>query len=300
MTTQLIVYSGLVLTVTALMLLVYEFARGPVASRPELGPRGAVRRRVLDKGGLFATVEPALRFLAPRLKVLPLSGVRARLTQRIAGAGDWLGLTADEFIALAVMSSLFGAFLGATLVWAASLGSYVILFGALLGGYLPLVELDGARSRRHLLVNRGLPTAIDLASMCVGAGLDFPSSLRQVVQNTANPNDPLRRELERILQELALGRSRRLALEGFAERVPTEAVKDFTGSVIQAEEKGTPLIEVLQIQATVLRMRRSVWAEEAAARAGVKMLLPLLMIFGCVFLLLIGPFVVNFMENGFG
>ena len=72
--------------------------------------------------------------------------------------------------------------------------------------------------------------------------------------------------MQRMLQELDLGHTRRKALEGLAERVPTEPVRDFVASVVQAEDKGTPLAEVLSVQARMLRMRRSVRAEESAAK----------------------------------
>ena len=95
-----------------------------------------------------------------------------------------------------------------------------------------------------------------------------------------------------------LGHTRQQALAAFSERVPTEAVKDFVSSVRQAEEKGNPLSEVLQIQATMLRMRRSVLGEEAAARAEVLMMLPLMMLFSSILLILIGPLVINTMQSG--
>jgi len=63
--------------------------------------------------------------------------------------------------------------------------------------------------------------------------------------------------------------------------------------VVQSEEKGNPLSEVLNIQATMLRMRRSVAAEESAARAGIYMMGPLMLIFACIMLIILGPFIVN-------
>ena len=68
---------------------------------------------------------------------------------------------------------------------------------------------------------------------------------------------------------------------------------------MQSEEKGNPLAEVLRIQANMLRMRRSVLAEESAARAAVLMMGPLMLIFGAIILVLLGPFIINSMESGF-
>jgi len=78
--------------------------------------------------------------------------------------------------------------------------------------------------------------------------------------------------------------------------VPTEAVREFVGAVVQAEEKGTPLAEVLRIQANILRMRRSVLAEEAASRAGVMMMIPLIMLLGSILVILLGSMMLKSYE----
>lgn len=92
---------------------------------------------------------------------------------------------------------------------------------------------------------------------------------------------------------LQLGHTRRSALEELAERVPSAAVREFVHTVIHAEEKGHPLAEALTIQAQVSRMRRSVRAEEAAAKAGVAMLVPLALIVVALLLLVGSPHVLK-------
>ncbi len=298
MTLQIFAYAGLALMTLSLVVGIYHFSDGPASVRPELGPRGAARRQVMSNGGLFAAIEPTIRFLAARIAYLPLGPARLRVSKKIAAAGDWLGLTADEFFGMCVLSGIAGGLLSYVFVLVAGMSLVFVPMGIVLGAFLPSIEVDGFSRRRHTQISRGLPTAIDLTTMCVGAGLDFPSSLRQVVQNMAERDTGLRREFERILQELTLGRTRRAALLEFAERVPTDPVKEFVGSVTLAEEKGTPLIEVLRLQSGTLRLWRSVFAEEASARAATWMLLPLLMSFACVFLLLLGPLIVNLAEGG--
>jgi tight adherence protein C len=171
-------------------------------------------------------------------------------------------------------------------------GIFVFMLGAF-GGLMPHLQVTGEIERRFKQVNRGLPHTIDLVALTMSAGLDFPGAMRQVTEKTADRRDAIYEELNRILQELELGRTRKQALLAFADRCPTEAVRDFTSSVVQAEEKGNPLAEVLQIQATMLRMRRSVAAEESAARAGVLMMGPLMLIFATIMLIILGPFAVN-------
>ena len=54
-----------------------------------------------------------------------------------------------------------------------------------------------------------------------------------------------------------------------------------------------PLAETLKLQAGTLRLRRSVRGEEAASRAAVMMMAPLMMIMGAIVLVVLGPFVVR-------
>jgi len=154
---------------------------------------------------------------------------------------------------------------------------------------LPYMQVTGASQERLKNVGRGLPYVIDLMALAMGAGLDFPGAVRQVVDKSSNPEDPIVEEFTLILQTLNLGRTRRDALEEFARRCPCEAVTEFVNSLVQAEERGNPVAEVLSIQATVSRTRRSVRAEEMAAKAGVKLVGPLMLVFFCVMGLLLGP-----------
>lgn len=291
-------YAALACIGGGLFVVTFLLGRNPPAERPEVGVRGLKRRRALDEGGLFATVEPAMRLVAGWLEGLPVPAVRENLQRRITYAGDFLGLSANDLFALCVLSSTAMTCVGLFLSYMASLPSIMVIFFGGLGAYMPVMSVDNEAQERFTAVNRSLPTAIDLASLCMGAGLDFPGSLRQIVEKSSSKDAVLVEEFGRILQELELGHTRRKALEGFAERVPVEAVKDFVGTVVQAEAKGTPLAEVLSIQARMLRMRRSVRAEESAAKAGLMMMGPLMMMFICVILLLLGPFVIQWMGTG--
>ena len=62
---------------------------------------------------------------------------------------------------------------------------------------------------------------------------------------------------------------------------------------MHAEEKGHPLAGALVIQAQVSRMRRTVRAEEEAAKAGVKLVVPVTMIFGAMLLVILAPVLIK-------
>lgn len=298
MNAQALAYIAMAMVGSGLGLGVFTLANNRPEDSPRLGQRGLRRQRALDAGGSFATFEPMVRMVAGWVAYFPLTDQRRKVDELLKHAGDWLGLTANEFFALSGIGFVFAALFGLVIL---TLGEwpviFFLIFGAL-GAAMPYFQVTGERDRRFKEVNRSLPGAIDIASLCMGAGLDFPGAIRQIVEKAGNKNDSIVEEFEKILQELELGRTRRQALENFADRVPTEAVRDFVGAVVQAEEKGNPLAEVLRIQATMLRMRRSVMAEESAARAALLMMGPLMLIFGAIILCLLGPFFVQTMQAG--
>jgi tight adherence protein C len=133
----------------------------------------------------------------------------------------------------------------------------------------------------------------------MGAGLDFPGAVKQVVEKSGSPEEPVVEEFTLILQSLQLGRTRRQALEEFALRVPINSVIEFVGAVVQAEMRGNPIVEVLRIQAEVSRRQRSVRAEEAASKAGVAMIVPLLLVFVSILILIVAPIVMKISHEGF-
>ena len=292
-TTVLFEYLAYGFITLGLTLFVYQLALTPAEIPPDVGVKGMKRKAALDEGGPFTAMEPMMRWIAARVAALPIESTRENINTMIRHGGEYLGLTADEYIALSIMGSLAFLGVGLGLHFGAQIDGIFVLMLAAFGGLMPHLQVTGEIERRFKQVNRGLPHTIDLVALTMSAGLDFPGAMRQVTEKTADKRDAIYEELNRILQELELGRTRKQALLAFADRCPTEAVRDFTSSVVQAEEKGNPLAEVLQIQATMLRMRRSVAAEESAARAGVLMMGPLMLIFATIMLIILGPFAVN-------
>jgi tight adherence protein C len=272
----------------ALALLGYTLAQVTPEPRPCTGERGDQRRRLLAAPacGWF---EPVMRYTAALIAELPLPRARASLQGAIDRAGGFLGLSPDECIALSVL----GAGFGLVLAQLGSAGTVGIVLATAFGAASPVLRLHEQARSRQRSIGRGLPAATDLVALCMGAGLDFTGALRLVATEIGEADDPFRRELERVLQQLAIGHTRRQALLGLAVRVPSAAVRDFVAAIVQAEEQGNPLAKVLQIQAQVLRGRRSVAAEEAAARASVLLILPLMLLLLALLLMLFGPFLVN-------
>jgi tight adherence protein C len=280
--------------------LAFQLAAKPAVDRPTLGNRGLKRARALSAGGLFALGEPVVRYTAAWFTTLSLSALRPKLRRVLVRSGDHLGLSEDELLALSLLS---GAGLGAATLL---LGIWVdlpvasVAVALVLGGLAPWFRLATVAKHRAKRVTRSLPGVIELGAMCMGAGLDFPGSLHRIVDSAADPSEPIIEEIQRVLQELDLGRTRRSAMIAFSNRVPSDDVRELVNSVVQAEDKGSPLAQVLTIQAQTLRLRRSIAAEETASEAALMLVGPMTLIFLCVIVLLLGPVIVRFMTGGLG
>jgi len=143
-----------------------------------------------------------------------------------------------------------------------------------------------------------LPDALDLLTISVEAGLGFDAALAKVVEKMYGP---LVDEFRQALAEVRMGRSRRDALRDVASRADAQPVSNFIGAIVQAEQLGVPIAKVLQIQSNQLRIERRQRAEEAAAKAPVKMLFPMVgCIFPTIFIVILGPAVVTVMGGGAG
>lgn len=262
------------------------------------GVRGLVRQRALAKGGAWAQIEPLVRWLGKRIHGLLSAQLLKSVDRQVLMAGSYLGLLPEELVALSMLSATGGLIAGVFSNMVVKIGPMFVLAVGGFGGMAPFLTVSSTAGDRSKAIGRRLPSAIDLLALSMSAGLDFPSALRQVVEKSGTPNDPLIEELSLILQSLQLGRTRRQALEEFAERSPIDAVCEFVNSVVQAELRGNPLAEVLRIQAEISRQRRTVLAEEAAAKAGVSMIMPLVLVFVAILILIAGPMVIRLSQNG--
>lgn len=141
-----------------------------------------------------------------------------------------------------------------------------------------------------------LPDVLDLLAISIGAGMGFDQALQYVTESS---NGALTDELAVLRRELALGKSREQAFKDLGSRCASQAVSNFTAAVVQATEMGIPLHDMLVTQAETARNTHIAKVREKAAKASIKMLIPMvLFIFPCLFIVLLGPFVMNMMASG--
>lgn len=270
-------------------LLLFALLSAPSLPPERLGLRGLKRVQALRNRLWFAQVEPWMRWLSQRWGGLLSPALRQKLDLQITRAGDLLGLAAEDVVSLSAISAAASLGWGMGYCWLTDSGYLVAVVALGFGAALPFLQLHTSAQQRVRAVQRALPSVIDLMVLGLGAGLDFAAAVHQVIDHAGRADEPLIEELRLLLQELRLGRTRKQALEQLAFRAPGEAVRELVQAVIQSEEQGTPLAGVLAAQAAGSRNRRSVEAEETAAKASTRLMLPLGLLFLSVMVLILSP-----------
>jgi tight adherence protein C len=163
-------------------------------------------------------------------------------------------------------------------------------------GYtIPEFWLGGRVKKRQHAILLQIPDTLDLLTISVRAGLGFDAALGKVVEKMEGP---LVDEFRRALAEVRVGKARRDALRDIVPRTEVVPLTNFIGAIIQAEQLGVSISKVLQVQSEQLRIERRQRAEEAAAKAPIKMLFPLVgCIFPSLFIVILGPAIILIMQN---
>ena len=173
------------------------------------------------------------------------------------------------------------------------------IFG-LVGFFIPDSLFNGRIRTRQAEIMRNFPTFVDLTALTIEAGLDYMTAIDRILKN-AKAKTELEVELGKMINEISLGYSRRDALKRLAMRTGVQEIRSFVGLIIQSDELGTSLVELLRNYAADMRFRRLNKAEKLAAQASTKMLIPLfIFIFPTVFIMMLAPMMKSLISGGFG
>ena len=155
------------------------------------------------------------------------------------------------------------------------------------------------RARDRLIaIKRRLPFLLDLLTLLMEAGASFLQALKQGVKEFQGHQVAV--EFGRVLTDMSMGKTRDEAFDAMRQRLNDDEISGIIGSIIQSERLGTPLTDIFRTQSDVLRLKRSQRAETIAGEAGVKMLLPGILVMVSTFIIILGPFVLNYWITGFG
>jgi len=197
-----------------------------------------------------------------------------------------LALLFPALLALIAASALAGQLRSALL--------FLLCVSAALGYYLPNLVLSATVSRRQREIFENLPDALDLLTVCVEAGLSLERALVKVSGEIHIKSMALAQELQLVLMEMRAGFSKEKALRNLALRSGVEDVDVLVAMLIQSERFGTSMGDSLRVHSDNLRGKRSLLAEEAAAKIALKLLFPLIFcVFPTLMLVLMGPAVIE-------
>lgn len=170
----------------------------------------------------------------------------------------------------------------------------IVVLGFLISYIVPGFWLKHKGKARIEEIEETMPDVLDLLTISVEAGLGFDAALLKVVEKGGGI---LAGEFSKVLQEIRMGRPRRDALRDLAKRNPAEDLKTWVAALIQADQLGLSIGGVMRNQAKQIRIKRRQRVEEKAQKAPVKVMIPLvLFIFPCVFIVVLGPAVIQLMS----
>jgi tight adherence protein C len=215
-------------------------------------------------------------------------GQRATLEGRLLLAGE--PASVEAVLGAKVMASIGAAALVAILGMATGLSVALLALG------VPIV-LAATRAPDFVLARRArtrdrriaaqVPDLAELLVATTGAGLNPPLAFRRSAEVLEGP---LGEELRVAVRGLDLGAEWRTVLDELADRTGDPSMRRLVRAMGRSQRLGTPLASALHSVADDLRNERQARAEEAARRAPVKMLFPLVFLILPAFLLLtVGP-----------
>lgn len=268
-------------------LVVHMLAQVPPVPPARLGERGRRRAEWVSQHAFAPHLDACVRSVAGLCAGRLPSRWHGALARRLVLAGEPWGFGPEQLVGASVLCGLCAV--AVALGLRGQVGPLTLLALVVLGPGVPFFRLGEERRARVKAVERSLPMAMDLVALCVRAGSDFPAALRFVVRELRAAHPVCTHELSRIEEAMALGRTRVDALRAFADRLDSAPVSRFVASLVQSERRGIPLADALATQAEGLRRLRSVRAEESAAKAGVRMVVPLMLMLASILALLLGP-----------
>lgn len=288
---------------TAITLLVWAVfgmrgtARSLVTTNLQRGTVSDLRELTLAKPSTERTLQPLVAELARWVRRFSPAGSVLSLERELVLAGRPANWPVERVLASKVLLGIFGLLVLALrlLTGASTFHTLVLLTLAVLLFFTPDVVVSSRAKERQRTILTELPDALDQITICMEAGLGFEAAIARA--SHAN-SGPLAQELVRTMQEVQVGVGRREALQMLAERNDVQDLRHFVTAVLQAEQYGVPIADVLRDQAKELRTKRRQRAEEAARKLPLKLLLPLIaFIIPPLFIILIGPAALRLIES---
>lgn len=235
-------------------------------------------------------------FTLAHAKKIKSPAYRAKLEENLKTAGLSRELNPDEFIGLQILWGILFPFVMVFFNFALGLelpNMAIMLFGCI-GFIFPNLYMSDAKKKRNFEILIDLPFFVDLLALTTEAGMDFIGAIQRIVEKA--PDSTLAQELQEMLAEIRVGSSRAEALRNLSDRIDLSEIMSLVAVIIDADQAGVAIHQVLKDQSEQMRLERFVRAEKAGARASQSMMIPMvLFIVPAVFITVLGPVALNFL-----
>lgn len=248
---------------------------------------GSLREAVMTQSAKDRAVLPFVHAVLGRIRRVSPVGWIESTEQKIAMSTltHW---SIERVIAMKIVGLLVGLFIAYTRLPLSGKLDYILVLGLPpLGFFLADIMIGNNADKRQAEIQKQLPDILDQVTIGVEAGLGFDAALTRAAKANSGP---LAEEISRTLAHVTAGLSRAEAMRGLANRTKVPELRQFVGAILQAEQYGVPMAQVLRVQAAEQRRKRRQRAEEKAMKLPVKVLFPLVLcILPALFIVLVGP-----------
>ncbi len=227
------------LSVTGVMLTLWWVLASERAVQARL-VRGQVTADSTSTPSRTAALDPLLKQIAA---VIPWMRQLERLTEQAGWEGK-----ANRALGLILLFAVIGGVIGA-----ARMGGWVWgIFGAAVGGLLPIFYLRFLRQKRLEKFSEQFPEALDMMTRSLRTGYAVGASFQMVAEEMP---DPVASEFRRAFEQISLGRPTTEALQEMYDRIKTEDVRFFYVAISIQREVGGNLAEIMEKLSEVIRER---------------------------------------------
>ncbi len=168
----------------------------------------------------------------------------------------------------------------------------------IIGWLVPKQVLYRLVRRYRNRVQEALPDTVDMLGIVLGTGLALDQSMLRVSEEMQFIYPELASEFSTVVMQVKAGQERGKAFQQLVRRTGIEDIKSLAAMIVQSERFGTSLAQALKVYADALRTRRRLRAEAAVARAGIKMLFPIvLFILPALFIVTLVPGVLSVLRD---
>jgi tight adherence protein C len=246
---------------------------------------------------LYRVFQPAITLLA-RFNRTVFREILPEIQREIQAAGlprFWL---AEEYLARAELLAVFISPLYVYLFFDVfgPTGLLVAAAAVLLTAWFLRRRLAVRAKGRLHQIKRRMPYLLDLLTLLMEAGSTFLGAMHQAIREFEG--HPVAEEFGRVSADINMGKTRAEAFRAMRDRLADDEITSILGSILQGEKLGTPLAQIFRTQADVLRIKRTQRAETIAGEAGVNMLLPGILVMVATVLIIVGPFLLNYLYFG--